>query len=565
MHMTKGDHRAFDEEIRDAIKQSVDEGALSLRCRGFEGDELPQAVVDHFTRQTNIVLALDLYGNRLYSLPSPIAILGRLEDLTLDGNQLHSLPDWISRLSSLQSLSVAANRLTGLPYEIGDIGCLKVLNLSHNLLEDVPRPIRRLADSLEELHLDGNKELAFLPSWLAELHTLRFLGASNTALDEVPAWLDELRLAVAEPTGEMPLPARPGDSPNLQQEDEEDQQKQPDTSVLANEEDPATASALAAPLAEQQQEEVGQATEDAANEGAMIEEGRIEAAIMIQRCARGWKTRHGWFFGPPPPPADDLHDLPPSPPESEAAGEPNPEQPPNDWEEGGAERVAQRMDPMDSVKSMEEPPSFEVESHEEDAAITMQRHARGMIVRDEAPPPDEPLPPVESEQNGAPPPPPETVSQLSSLDLRNTKIVHLPEKVSSLAWRGWSCEGRLVSPSSRPWRVDKAEVDTFMEDVQSAVTFGRRPFKTPKEHRDAVPRSSRFGRRRSIFQSFFDADEDKASAAEGLGAARNETVAPAASRELRPSGRTWQADPETEGFMRAMQAMGGESGRVIYK
>jgi hypothetical protein len=197
MHMTKGDHRAFDEEIRDAIKQSVDEGALSLRCRGFEGDELPQAVVDHFTRQTNIVLALDLYGNRLYSLPSPIAILGRLEDLTLDGNQLHSLPDWISRLSSLQSLSVAANRLTGLPYEIGDIGCLKVLNLSHNLLEDVPRPIRRLADSLEELHLDGNKELAFLPSWLAELHTLRFLGASNTALDEVPAWLDELRLAVA--------------------------------------------------------------------------------------------------------------------------------------------------------------------------------------------------------------------------------------------------------------------------------------------------------------------------------------------------------------------------------
>mmetsp|Transcript_62291 Transcript_62291/g.148712 ORF Transcript_62291/g.148712 Transcript_62291/m.148712 type:complete len:745 (+) Transcript_62291:101-2335(+) len=165
---------------------------------------------------------LDVSNNNLGQLPLGLGLLPALKRINVQGNPLKSLPPQVLRggtealkrclrdrlpedlkaqASAAQEDSLAmavraasANRklllsnlgLAQLPDGLELPEGLEVLNLSQNSLCDLRLlDLRLAAETLLELHLDGNK-LQALPQGLAELSRLRHLSASRNALSGLP-------------------------------------------------------------------------------------------------------------------------------------------------------------------------------------------------------------------------------------------------------------------------------------------------------------------------------------------------------------------------------------------
>ena len=93
------------------------------------------------------IIALDLAGQKLTTIPESIGLLSHLEHLNLWNNNLTSLPESIEFLSKLKSLYLDWNNFSIIPeIKWEKLKSLKKLNLNNNILiKNVPDSLFRLA------------------------------------------------------------------------------------------------------------------------------------------------------------------------------------------------------------------------------------------------------------------------------------------------------------------------------------------------------------------------------------------------------------------------------------
>ena len=93
------------------------------------------------------IIALDLAGQKLVTIPESIGLLSNLERLNLWNNNLTSLPESIESLSKLKSLYLDWNNFSIIPeIKWEKLKSLKKLNLNNNILiKNVPDSLFRLA------------------------------------------------------------------------------------------------------------------------------------------------------------------------------------------------------------------------------------------------------------------------------------------------------------------------------------------------------------------------------------------------------------------------------------
>jgi Leucine-rich repeat (LRR) protein len=156
------------------------------------------------------LVTLDLHGNSLSALPEEIHVLfGTLRRLLLHQNRLVSLPSAIAELLKLEELSLSQNQLCGeslasYPLAEGNVA----ISLAQNQLRVLPRlvgvhaegkgPARTVNTSVRVVDVRGNR-LQSLVSWSPRvLATCQALHLQNNALRELPgdffACLPALRL-----------------------------------------------------------------------------------------------------------------------------------------------------------------------------------------------------------------------------------------------------------------------------------------------------------------------------------------------------------------------------------
>ncbi len=123
---------------------------------------------------------LDLYQQKLKSIPSAIGNLSDLVSLRLTDNRLTSLPDAIGNLTKLRELRLYKNQINSLPDSIANLQNLTWLSLSLNRLTVFPDSITHLTN-LEGLQLNGN-QLRVLPDAIAQLRNLTYLDITGNPL-----------------------------------------------------------------------------------------------------------------------------------------------------------------------------------------------------------------------------------------------------------------------------------------------------------------------------------------------------------------------------------------------
>jgi Leucine-rich repeat (LRR) protein len=91
---------------------------------------------------------LNLFNNRLSSLPESVGYLSELSYLQLSANRLGTLPAGLQNNKKLKCLGIFTNELTGIPTELAHLQQLEELNIGDNNIsrvEHIPASIRKLS------------------------------------------------------------------------------------------------------------------------------------------------------------------------------------------------------------------------------------------------------------------------------------------------------------------------------------------------------------------------------------------------------------------------------------
>uniref|UniRef100_A0A8C2L2F1 Leucine-rich repeat protein SHOC-2 n=1 Tax=Cyprinus carpio TaxID=7962 RepID=A0A8C2L2F1_CYPCA len=126
---------------------------------------------------------LILSKNKLTELPSGLWRLTNLRYLVLTSNKLSTF-EHLANLKNLVKLNLFCNKLKSLPPAISEMKNLRMLDCSRNQLESIP-PVLAQMESLEQLYLRHNK-LHFLPK-LPCCKTLKELHCGNNQIEILEA------------------------------------------------------------------------------------------------------------------------------------------------------------------------------------------------------------------------------------------------------------------------------------------------------------------------------------------------------------------------------------------
>src|SRR3990172_1968138 len=89
---------------------------------------------------------LDLYDNKLTTIPCELGKLINLQELSLSNNQLKTIPGELGQLSNLQKLYLNNNILTTIPGKLGKLINLQELSLYNNKLTTIPCEFGQLSN-----------------------------------------------------------------------------------------------------------------------------------------------------------------------------------------------------------------------------------------------------------------------------------------------------------------------------------------------------------------------------------------------------------------------------------
>jgi len=127
---------------------------------------------------------LDLYNNRLTSLPVEFGKLTCLSDLSLTANKFTILPLCICQLQNLTVLRMDYNQLNSLPPEIVKIKTIKRLDVDGNQLNNLPPEIGKLIN-LNGLNIARN-QIEKIPAEIGELQKLIYFNCRGNSLTKFP-------------------------------------------------------------------------------------------------------------------------------------------------------------------------------------------------------------------------------------------------------------------------------------------------------------------------------------------------------------------------------------------
>jgi len=136
------------------------------------------------------LIALDMSGFGIDSIPTTIGTLKYLRQFQADQNNIMYLPSEIGDLDSLRVLHLRENQLLILKDEVGDLNHLRHLTLWDNQLNELTSNLSNLT-KLNYLDLDGNYFTDF-PSVLFQLQSLDTLYLNNNQLSVIPNNIDEI-------------------------------------------------------------------------------------------------------------------------------------------------------------------------------------------------------------------------------------------------------------------------------------------------------------------------------------------------------------------------------------
>ena len=111
--------------------------------------------------------------------------------LNLWKQRLGSVPDWAWARTDLETLVLADNDLTELSNQIGRLRSLRMLDMGHNKLAGVPDELGRLEALTDFLYLHDN-QLASVPASIGELRELRQIDLRGNPLTTLPAAIARL-------------------------------------------------------------------------------------------------------------------------------------------------------------------------------------------------------------------------------------------------------------------------------------------------------------------------------------------------------------------------------------
>lgn len=92
------------------------------------------------------VLALDLGGRDIKSLPEEISFFSNLRAINLSDNSLKFLPDSLGNLQKLETIGLDNNQLETLPDSFDNLQSLYAVDIRGNLFNSIPEPLERLKE-----------------------------------------------------------------------------------------------------------------------------------------------------------------------------------------------------------------------------------------------------------------------------------------------------------------------------------------------------------------------------------------------------------------------------------
>lgn len=135
------------------------------------------------------LLAMDLSGNRLQSLPSR---LDNLAYLDISRNHCPELLAAVTNYTALESLDAADNNIFNtFPADFGKLKNLRILNLNSNSISEVPPAIAELP-VLGKLFLSSNR-LSSLPHFVANLRYLQMLYLASNRFQRIPGFVKGMK------------------------------------------------------------------------------------------------------------------------------------------------------------------------------------------------------------------------------------------------------------------------------------------------------------------------------------------------------------------------------------
>ena len=147
--------------LDSALNNVDDVRRLYLIDQGY--DSIPFAI----TKFQHLEV-LELVDNRISDIP---LFLNKtiLRDIGLDGNRLDSINTKAFPNTWQLRVYLSRNRIKYLPLDYSNMTQIVYLGVSHNRIDTIPRTIRALSNSLDDLSIDGNP----LPK--SEIDTLKVL------------------------------------------------------------------------------------------------------------------------------------------------------------------------------------------------------------------------------------------------------------------------------------------------------------------------------------------------------------------------------------------------------
>ncbi|KAE9012238.1 hypothetical protein PR001_g15717 [Phytophthora rubi] len=141
---------------------------------------LKDVVLDLPSKLTVNTTQLDLKNTLIYTFPTQLTGLAKLEELSLEGNFISSLNE-SDVIPTLKNLNLASNNLTVMPESLRNHVNLESLNLGSNKIKEVTA--LDSSDTLTALNLSDNNIVTFEVTY-PNLQSL-YLGSNN--LTEIPA------------------------------------------------------------------------------------------------------------------------------------------------------------------------------------------------------------------------------------------------------------------------------------------------------------------------------------------------------------------------------------------
>ncbi|MDO9300285.1 MAG: COR domain-containing protein [Anaerolineales bacterium] len=162
-------------EAEQKIQQALQSGATELYLSGMKLTELPESI-GQLTQLKKLDLSWDYKDEK-------------------QKNQLTTLPDSLGQLTQLTELDLSHNQLTTLPESLSQLTRLTELAIIGNQIQEIPKSFVNLL-SLSRIYFGtdggGGNPLSSFPSVIRDWKTVKFIGAKNCNINNLPNWIGEL-------------------------------------------------------------------------------------------------------------------------------------------------------------------------------------------------------------------------------------------------------------------------------------------------------------------------------------------------------------------------------------